>query len=196
MSAVLYETIDDSKIVIFNRPEIRNPLSVAVIEELSDFLTAMDSRIAGRIIFTGRNEVFASGADLREIAGVTAGTAPDFARRGQRLMSLISRFDTIAAVNGLCFGGAFDLALACRARIASPNAEFCHPGANLGIMTGWGGTQRLPRLIGRARALGIFLTARRVSADEALQIGLIDEVSVNPLETALKFRPSGFHRNS
>jgi enoyl-CoA hydratase/carnithine racemase len=101
-------------------------------------------------------------------------------------MTKISKTASIAAVNGLCFGGAFDLALACRRRIASPNAVFSHPGANLGIMTGWGGTQRLPRLVGEARALEIFLTGKRVSAVEALQIGLIDEIAENPLEFALR----------
>ena len=83
---------------------------------------------------------------------------------------------TIAFINGFCFGGGLDLALSCKERIAAPNAMFCHPGANLGIMTGWGGTQRLPRLVGEARALEMFLLAKRVDAQEALQIGLVDEI--------------------
>jgi enoyl-CoA hydratase/carnithine racemase len=93
---------------------------------------------------------------------------------------------TIAAINGFCFGGALDLALACERRIASPNAVFSHPGVTLGIITGWGGTQRLPRLIGEARALEMFITARRVTASEALETGLIDGISNDPLETARK----------
>ena len=97
-----------------------------------------------------------------------------------------SEKQTIAAVNGFCFGGALDLALSCDKRIAAPNAEFSHPGANLGIMTGWGGTQRLPRLIGEANALEMFMTAKRVSAEEALRIGLIDAVSENLMNDALK----------
>ena len=130
------------------------------------------------IIFTGSEDVFASGADLREIAKITPETAREFALRGQNLMRKIAELkqETIAFVNGFCFGGAVDLALACKTRIATPNAQFCHPGANLGIITGWGGTQRLPRLIGEARALEMFLTAKRVSAPEALAIGLIDEI--------------------
>ena len=80
---------------------------------------------------------------------------------------------TIAAINGYCMGGALDLALACDIRLASANAVFAHPGARLGIITGWGGTQRLPRLIGKARALEFFATARRLSSQEALEIGLI-----------------------
>ncbi len=78
-----------------------------------------------------------------------------------------------------------DLALACDTRIASPNAVFCHPGVNLGIITGWGGTQRLPRLIGKAKAMEMFLTANRISAKEAMEIGLVDEIFENPLEFAL-----------
>jgi enoyl-CoA hydratase/carnithine racemase len=92
---------------------------------------------------------------------------------------------TIAVINGFCFGGALDLALACDKRIASPNAVFSHPGANLGIVTGWGGTKRLPRLVGEAKALEIFLTAKRVAAVEALRIGLIDKISENPLAELL-----------
>jgi enoyl-CoA hydratase/carnithine racemase len=96
-----------------------------------------------------------------------------------------SEKETIAAVNGFCFGGALDLALACDKRIASPNAVFSHPGANLGIITGWGGTQRLPRLVGEAKALEMFMTAKRVAANEALKIGLIDKISENPLAETL-----------
>jgi enoyl-CoA hydratase/carnithine racemase len=92
---------------------------------------------------------------------------------------------TVAAINGFCFGGALDLALACGQRIASPDAVFSHPGADLGIITGWGGTQRLPRLIGHARALEMFFTAQRVDAREALSIGLVDAVSEDPVASAL-----------
>jgi enoyl-CoA hydratase/carnithine racemase len=131
------------------------------------------------LVFTGAEDVFASGADLREIAQITNKNVRQFALRGQDLMHKISNLNqlTIAAINGFCFGGALDLALSCDKRIASPNAQFSHPGANLGIMTGWGGTQRLPRLVGEAKALEMFLTAKRVDANEALQIGLIDEIS-------------------
>lgn len=192
MSSISYRVIDNADVVVFDRPEIRNPLSVAVLEELIRFVARSETS-SRRIIFTGRDGIFASGANLHEIAATTSATAVEFARRGQRLMNAVSARDTIAAINGLCFGGAFDLALACRVRVAAPTAEFCHPGANLGIMTGWGGTQRLPRLVGQARALEIFMTARRVPANEALAIGLIDAVSINPLETALEFPSNGFH---
>jgi enoyl-CoA hydratase len=172
--AVVIEKKQNLIIIRFNRPEIRSPLTIAVLVELNEIL---DSIADEAIIFTGVDDVFASGADLREIALVTGETAKNYALRGQNLMNKIESKNAIAFVNGFCFGGALDLVLSCKKRFASPNGTFCHPGANLGIMTGWGGTQRLPRLIGEAFALEMFLTGKRVDADEALRIGLIDEIS-------------------
>ncbi len=182
-NAIIVENLPNAVIIQFNRPEIRSPLSIFVLEDLHKIL---DETTKPNIIFTGKTDVFASGADLREIAEVTSETAKEFALRGQSLMSKITNTNAIAAVNGFCYGGALDLALACRKRIASPNAIFSHPGVGLGIITGWGGTQRLTRLIGEAAALEMFLTAKRVSAAEALKIGLIDNISTNPLESALE----------
>ena len=190
-NALKIENFTDKLLIKFNRPEIRNPLSIFVLDEISAALTKIsEDKTIKTVIFTGRESIFASGADLREIAQVTEETAKEFAIRGQNLMSEIAQMPqmTIAAVNGFCFGGALDLALACHKRIASPNAIFCHPGVSLGIMTGWGGTQRLPRLVGEAKALEIFLTAKRIGANEALKIGLIDEVCNNPLEKAIENR--------
>ncbi len=182
------KTFQKIVVIRFIRPEIKNPLSIETLTEIEKAVAsfAVNPTIE-TIIFTGTGDVFASGADLREIAKVTKETAQEFALRGQMLMKKIADASqtVIAAVNGYCFGGALDLALACDKRIAAPNAVFCHPGANLGIITGWGGTQRLPRLIGEAKALEMFLTAKRVTANEALQIGLIDKVAENPLEYSL-----------
>ncbi|MEO5860611.1 MAG: enoyl-CoA hydratase/isomerase family protein [Pyrinomonadaceae bacterium] len=174
-------------VLLFGRPETRNPLSIRVIEALTAALDGIDSSVE-RIIFTGTDGVFASGADLREISEVTAANAEEFALRGQRLMRLISTISvtTIAAVNGYCYGGALDLTLACNSRIASPSSEFCHPGVGLGIMTGWGGTQRLPQLIGEAGALDMFLTAKKVGAGEALHLGLIDQIAEYPVAEAIQ----------
>ncbi len=177
--AILVENVGKPKIIRFNRPKLRSPLSVAVLVELHSIVDELSLQTdVETVVFTGVDDVFASGADLREIAKVTAETAREYAQRGQNLMQKISELPqmTIAFVNGFCFGGALDLALSCDKRIATPNALFCHPGANLGIMTGWGGTQRLPRLVGEAFALEMFLTAKRVDADEALRVGLIDEI--------------------
>ena len=187
-NAVIIVEIGQSVIVRFNRPEIRSPLSIEVLERLSDILGDIEkSNDIGKVIFTGVGNVFASGADLREIANVDASSAREFAERGQWLMRRIFelRQMSIAAVNGVCFGGALDLALACKLRIASPAATFAHPGADLGIITGWGGTQRLPRLIGEAKALEMFFTTKRLTADRALTIGLVDEVAADPLTRAL-----------
>lgn len=172
-------------IIRFDRPEIRSPLSIHVIEGISFLLD--DARDLKTIIFTGTLDVFASGADLREVAEVTGDRAREFAIRGQTLMSQIASASalTVAVVNGYCFGGALDLALACSYRIASANAVFSHPGTGLGIITGWGGTQRLPRLIGRANALEMLFTSLKVNAEEALRIGLVDRIVESPLTAAL-----------
>lgn len=171
----------------FNRPEIRSPLSIFVLEELHrTFDRLLEQATPANIVFTGRADVFASGADLREIALVNGETAREYALRGQNLMNKIARTNAVAAVNGFCFGGALDLALACRKRYAAPGASFSHPGATLGIMTGWGGTQRLTRLVGEAAALEMFLTSKRVTAGEALEIGLVDGIFNDPFENALQ----------
>lgn len=188
-AALLTEKRSDSLLIVFNRPEIRSPLSVFVLDELDEILrSAENDDSVRRIVFTGKDDVFASGADLTEIAALRQDEVAEFGRRGQRLMGRIagSARLTVAAINGFCFGGALDLAISCSRRIASPDSTFCHPGVGLGIITGWGGTQRLPRLIGEAGALSMLLTARRVEAEEALRLGLIDEISKHPLERALE----------
>ncbi len=187
-NAIVTEMLHNSLIIRFNRPEIRSPLSVFVLEELKEILNEIaNNQLIEKIIFTGKADVFASGADLREIAQINENTVKEFAQSGQTLINKIANSEklTIAAINGFCFGGALDLALSCDKRIASPDAQFCHPGVGLGIITGWGGTQRLPRIVGEAKALEIFLTAKRLDASEALRIGLIDKISNNLLDDAL-----------
>ena len=173
-------------IVRFTRPEIRNPLSAHVVDALAQMLAKADESVSA-VVFTGSDGVFASGADLREIAELDGATAAEFARLGQSLMNTITNLEarSIAAINGYCYGGALDLALACDSRIATQTAEFCHPGAGLGIMTGWGGTQRLPRLIGEAAAVEMFLTGKRVTAEEALHTGLIGSIVGDPVAAAI-----------
>ena len=185
---IAVETRGGVMIIRFTRPEIRNPLSVEVLESLDRIIDDnLVSLSVEKIVFTGTGNVFASGADLREITAVTPETAKEFSLGGQRLMNKIAgaRKPAVAAINGFCFGGALDLALACSRRIASPAATFCHPGAGLGIITGWGGTQRLPRLIGQANALEMFFTAAPISAADALRIGLIDSISDDPLAASI-----------
>lgn len=184
---VAVEIRDQLAIVRFNRPAERNPLSISTLEELDQSVSALNARNDIKaIIFSGAGDVFASGANIRELRALTPETAREFALRGQRLMQKIadSPHRTIAAINGYCMGGGLDLALACDLRCASRMASFAHPGARLGITTGWGGTQRLPRLIGAARALEIFATARRVTSDEALKIGLVHQIGDPVLDCA------------
>ncbi len=179
----------DTILVTFTRPEIRNPLSMSVINELISIVDGLSSTPSfAKLIFTGTDNVFASGADLREIAELTNTSATAFAKRGQHLMNAVSGLDimTVAAINGYCFGGALDLTLACDRRVASPAAEFAHPGAGLGIITGWGGTQRLPRLVGTGNAMEMFMTASPIAAHDALRVGLIDAISDEPLKAALE----------
>ena len=104
-------------------------------------------------------------------------------------MQAIDQFPVpvVAAIRGYCMGGGMDLALACDYRIAAPNAVFGHRGASLGVMTGWGGTQRLPRLIGKARAMQMFLLAEMVKADEALRIGLVNAIADDPITHAVHY---------
>lgn len=174
-------------LIRFIRPEMRNPLSAEVLNAIERAINNLAPQTE-KVIFTGTGDCFASGANLREILAVSPSEAAAFAFRGQTLMRKIATAPAVAAVNGICYGGALDLALACRHRIASPEAVFCHPGSRLGIMTGWGGTQRLPRLIGEAAALEMFLTAEPIDADKALKIGLVDEISPNPVEAAMDLK--------
>jgi enoyl-CoA hydratase/carnithine racemase len=141
------------------------------------------ARLAGHAalvgcVITGSERAFAAGAEIGELAAIKRGEGFAFARRGQQAMYAVarSRKPVVAAIQGFCFGGGLDLALACHARIATDDAAFAHPGGALGIITGWGGTQRLPRLIGKARAMEIFITGRRVDAREAREVGLIREI--------------------
>ena len=146
-----------------------------------------------RLILTGNAHFFSAGADLNEIAALTGPEAFRFAHMGQHLMRAVASFPapTIAAVHGYCMGGGLDLALSCQRRIAGPHAIFGHRGAALGLITGWGGTQRLPRLIGKGRALQMFLAAEKVHPVRALQIGLVDAVADDPLAAALALSHGG-----
>lgn len=187
--AVIVEARSSISVVRINRPAERNALSVATLQELDAAVSALTAREdIDSIVFTGTGDTFAAGADIRELSCLTAEGAVEFAARGQRLFQKIAgaRQLTVAAVNGYCMGGGLDLALACDIRCAAPAAVFAHPGARLGIITGWGGTQRLPRLIGTARALEMFATAKRVGAREAYEIGLVSKVGEPVLDCAVE----------
>ena len=163
-----------------------NRLALNCVLALTDAVCKLASE--GRtLIFTGNHKFFSAGADLEEIAVLDGPTAYEFSKKGQALMAAVESFPApvYAAIAGYCMGGGLDLALACHHRIASPHAIFGHRGAALGLVTGWGGTQRLPRLIGRGRALELFVAAEKLHATRALQIGLVDAISDDPVAEAV-----------
>jgi enoyl-CoA hydratase/carnithine racemase len=140
------------------------------------------------LIITGNRRFFSAGADLREIAALTTAVAYEFSRMGQTLMNTVERFSApvYAAISGYCMGGGLDLALACHRRIVSPDAILGHRGAALGLITGWGGTQRLPRLVGKAKALEMFVAAEKLNSKDALRCGLVDAVAEDPVSEAAR----------
>ncbi len=165
-----------------------NRLTRARVKALTAIIEELASHPPSRLVIAGNARFFSAGADLNEIAALTGSEAFAFAHMGQRLMSAVANFPapTIAAIHGYCMGGGLDLALACDRRIAGPHALFGHRGAALGLITGWGGTQRLPRLIGKGRALQMFLAADKVHAAQALQIRMVNAVVEDPLAAALE----------
>ncbi len=157
-------------------------LTRAVLEELHRLFQASKQTPDVRaVVITGTQRCFAAGADLAEIAALDPLEAVRFSARGQALMRKLEQHarPVVAAIRGYCLGGVLDLALACHLRVASSGAIFGHPGAGLGIITGWGGTQRLARALGagsRARALELLATGRSITADEAHAWGLVNRV--------------------
>ncbi|MFN2532968.1 MAG: enoyl-CoA hydratase/isomerase family protein [Pyrinomonadaceae bacterium] len=186
VSPIVTRISESIAVVTFTDFASRNSLSTPTLDRLEVQLSEMhaDKRLRV-IIFTGVDKVFLAGADIRELKNLNCEAALAFAVKGQSILQRIADSTqlTIAAINGYCFGGGLDFALACKLRLASSNAVFAHPGAQLGIITGWGGTQRLASLIGRTRSLEIFVTARRLSAAEALTCRLVSDV-VDPVEEA------------
>jgi enoyl-CoA hydratase/carnithine racemase len=168
-----------------------NRLTRARVQAVTTVVEELATHPPERLVIAGNTRFFSAGADLNEIADLTGAEAFRFAQMGQRLMSAIASFPapTIAVIQGYCMGGGLDLALACHRRIASAHALFGHRGAALGLITGWGGTQRLPRLIGKARALQMFLAADKLHAPQALHVGLVDAIAEDPIAVALQPSP-------
>lgn len=166
--------------VTLNRPKVLNALSARALDELEAVFVALTGDAAVRVILlTGAGEkAFAAGADIAEFHTANAVTGERKARRGQDVFRIIATCGkpVIALVNGFALGGGCELALACTLRIASETAKFGQPEVKLGILPGYGGTQRLPRLVGTAAALKLILTGEIIGAQEALRIGLADEV--------------------
>jgi enoyl-CoA hydratase/carnithine racemase len=169
-----------------------NRLTRARVQALTNAIEDLVANPPARLVIAGNTRFFSAGADLNEIANLTGSEAFRFAQMGQRLMSAIAGFPspTVAVIEGYCVGGGLDLALGCKRRVASPHALFGHRGAALGLITGWGGTQRLPRLIGKAGALQMFLAAEKLHASQALHVGLVDAIVESPLAAVVGETPS------
>jgi enoyl-CoA hydratase/carnithine racemase len=199
-SALELENVDYDKrgsiaYVRLNRPKVMNALNKATIHELrAAFEDARDDSAVRGVILTGTGEkAFAAGADIAEIANNTAVEAEEATRRGQALTDLIENVGkpVIAAVNGFALGGGCELAMACTIRVAGESAKFGQPEVKLGVMPGYGGTQRLPRLVGKGPALKLILSGDIIDAAEAYRIGLVDDLVLDAhvmdrAETVLK----------
>ena len=177
---VLYEKKGAIAYVTLNRPKVLNALNKATIAELNEaFKDARDDAAVRGVILTGAGDkAFAAGADISEMANDTPAEAEDKTRHGQRLTRVIENLGkpVVAAVNGFALGGGCELAMACTIRIASERARLGQPEVKLGLVPGYGGTQRLPRLVGKGAALKLLLTGDMVGAEEAFRMGLVSEV--------------------
>lgn len=177
---ILFAIEDRIAIVTVNRPKVLNALNLATMHELKAAFTRIqdDPNIAAAIITGSGEKSFVAGADITEIARLDALKGAHFSLRGQDVLNLIQYQDkpVIAAVNGFALGGGCELALACHVRFASENARFGQPEVNLGIIPGYGGTQRLARLVGAGRALELCISADMIDAAEAHRIGLVNKI--------------------
>jgi enoyl-CoA hydratase len=174
------ENKDGLLIVTIDRPKVLNALNAQTVEELGRvFRDVRDDESVGAVILTGGGEkAFVAGADINELAQMTPITGKETAERGQRVFRSIERCPkpVIAAINGFALGGGCELALACHIRIASEKAQMGLPEVTLGIIPGYGGTQRMARLLGKGKALELILTADRIGASDAERIGLVNKV--------------------
>jgi len=177
---VLYEKRGAIAYVTLNRPKVLNALKQAVFAELkSAFEDARnDVSIRGVILIGSGDKAFAAGADIAEMSNYTGVEAGEATRRAQEVTEIIENLGkpVIAAVNGFALGGGCELSMACTIRLAVEGAKFGQPEVKIGIMPGAGGTQRLPRLVGKGRALQLILTGEVISAQEAYRIGLVNEI--------------------
>jgi enoyl-CoA hydratase/carnithine racemase len=181
------ESIRDIRVLRLCSSDGTNRMSRACVLELTTAIRELAREILPLII-GGNHKFFSAGAELSEIAALTGAQAYEFSKMGQELMNVVANFPApvYAAVEGYCMGGGLDLSLACHHRIASPHAIFGHRGAALGLITGWGGTQRLPRIVGKAKALEMFVAAEKLHAAEAQRIGLVEAVVQDPVGDAVK----------
>jgi enoyl-CoA hydratase len=177
---ILLEKRAPLAVITFNRPKVLNALNAATLEELSSALedVAADPEVRVILLTGAGPKAFVAGADITELAALDAETGRAYARRGQELFRCIETLGkpVIACIHGFALGGGCELAMACTIRLASETAKLGQPEVKLGVIAGFGGTQRLPRLVGASAALKLLLSGEIISAEEALRIGLVDEV--------------------
>lgn len=174
-----YEIKDNIAYITVNRPEALNAINTTVLRDLkAAFDKVNDDPDVKVVILTGEGKAFVAGADIAQMSKLTGVEGHDMIKYGADVMNYIEAVDkpVIAAVNGFALGGGCELAMACDFRIASQKAKFGQPEVNLGIIPGFGGTQRLPRLIGKGMGKYMIMTAEMIGADEALRIGLVEKV--------------------
>ncbi|HWQ55440.1 MAG TPA: enoyl-CoA hydratase-related protein [Bryobacteraceae bacterium] len=171
---------DGITVVAVNRPEKRNALNRAIMEELAEaFDRASREKATRGLIVTGTGKAFVAGADIAELAALGPAEARAYARRGQQVLRELETLGkpSVAAINGYALGGGLELAMACTVRFAAADAKLGLPEVKLGLVPGYGGTQRLPRLVGRGRAMEMLLSGEPVDAAEAHRIGLVNAVA-------------------
>ncbi len=178
--SILFSVEDSIALITVNRPKMLNALTASTIREIGDAISvAMNDEAVKGVLLTGAGEkAFVAGADIKEINELNMYEGRQLSREGQRIFSAIELAPkpVIAVINGFALGGGLELAMACHFRLASENAKFGQPEVNLGLLPGYGGTQRLPRLIGRGRAMELLLTGDMIDARRAYEIGLVNKV--------------------
>ena len=179
-SNITFEKRDRVAFITINRPDKLNALSIETIDELRRAVLEVwtDGEVGGVVVTGTGGKAFIAGADITELHSLDAGGAKDYAERGQHVLSMIEKLPkpVIAAVNGFALGGGCELAMACHMRIAAENARFGQPEVTLGVIPGFGGTQRLARLVGKGRAMELCLSGEMIDAREAHRIGLVNKV--------------------
>ena len=177
---LLFSVKERIGIVTVNRPDKLNALNAQCKNELKELFTSLRTNAeVDAVILTGSGEkAFVAGTDIGELTSLDAQSGKEFAEGGQSVFDLVQHLGkpVIAAVNGYALGGGCELALACHIRMASENAKFGQPEVNLGVIPGYGGTQRLARLVGAGKAMELILTGNQIDAQEALRIGLVNKV--------------------
>ena len=181
---VEYSQLDELALITLNRPEALNALSVQVVKDIGEAIDKAAASNDRALLITGAGEkAFCAGADISEFMGRTVVEALEAAEFGQNTFAKLDnlRIPSLAVINGYALGGGLELATACTLRVATANSNLGVPEIKLGLIPGYGGTQRLPRLIGQGRALDMVMTGRMVGAEEALGMGLINRIVETPV---------------